>query len=177
MQYYEKYSLSLRVLHWVLALLTIGLIIIGFYMGGIDNANPNKMAVYSFHKSIGLSILLLVLLRITARFFSYTPELPSFIPKIHHVMAKVVQFLLYCMLIIMPISGLLLSNLAGYPVKFFDYDIPNIFIENKEYSSFFDKIHVIGAYVLITLISLHILGTISHIVKDKYKYNVLKRII
>ena len=54
MQYYEKFNLAMRVLHWLVALIVLGMLVVGYYMGTMDNANPNKWAVYDLHKSIGI---------------------------------------------------------------------------------------------------------------------------
>lgn len=98
-----KYHISIRVLHWLMALLVIGTIALGFLMD-----SPN---LYGIHKSIGVTLLILLSLRILSRLRTKSPEIPSEIESVERRLAKLGHFALYSLLLLMPVSGWLMSNL------------------------------------------------------------------
>ena len=62
-----RYSLSMRVMHHLIAILIIGLLIIGLYMTGLDRKDPSRMDLYNLHKTFGWFVLWLVIIRLTLR--------------------------------------------------------------------------------------------------------------
>jgi len=174
MQFYEKYGISLRVLHWIIAILILGMIAVGWYMSGLEEEDPIRKDLYGLHMSFGLTVLGLVILRIMTRFFAYVPELPTFIPKIFHSLASIAQFTMYLLMLTIPTVGFLMSNFGGHTVHFFNIPITNVFIKDKAIAGFFYESHWIAAYLLLTIIGLHVIGAIRHIIVDKY--NTIHRI-
>ena len=163
----EKYHLSIRVLHWLVAACVIGMLILGFLMDSRDQ--------YNLHKSIGVSILILMAIRIISRLSTKTPDFPEQIKNNEAILAKLGHFALYAFLIIMPLSGWLMSNFGGHAVKLFGLEVFTLVEKNKELGKLAREAHEIIAYILIFLISIHVLAALKHLIMDKV--NLLKRIM
>ncbi len=169
----KKYSVLMRSFHWVSAILIITVLAIGVYMANFNSTY--KYDLYDLHKSFGMIILFITLLRIITRLLSKIPTLPSGFNHIEIKLSKAVYFLMYLLTITMAVSGYLMSDLKGYSVKIFNFKVFSIFSINAEMANIFHSMHMYSAYILIGVISLHILATIKHIVVEKI--NLLPRII
>lgn len=171
MQDVEKYCISVRFLHWVMAVLFAVIIVIGFVMVEFKDSKPWEL--YELHKSLGVLVFGLVFLRLLARFISKAPPLPADTPFIAQLIAHGTVVLMYICMIAMPISGYVLSNSAGFAVKFFGVELPTLLVKNPELSEMVKEVHEVGGWVLIALVALHILGVIAHHVRG---FEVLRRI-
>jgi cytochrome b561 len=171
MQDVEKYCISVRFLHWVMAVLFAVIIVVGFVMVEFKDSKP--WGLYELHKSLGVLVFGLVFLRLLARLISKAPPLPSDTPFAAKFVAHTTVALMYVCMIAMPISGYVLSNSAGFPVKFFGTELPTLVAKNPELSEMVKDMHEIGGWVLICLIALHILGVILHHIRG---FEVLRRI-
>lgn len=168
----ERSSYITRLFHWSIGPLFIFQIIFGLFMDKIDLVNKNT--IYGLHKSIGLLIGSLVILRVINRLITKYPKLPSSISKLEHRLAKIAVFLLYSIMILMPISGYLISAYHGSSIYFFGIAVPSFVAPDRISASFFSSIHETVAIWGIILISIHILMTIKHLIFDKI--NLIKRI-
>ncbi len=173
-----KYHISSRIIHWVMALIIIGLLALGFYMEDfLAKDAPNRMQIFGLHKSFGVVALIFIFLRTFNRFIQKTPKLPASLPKIEKFAAYFVHFSLYVLMFTMPISGYLMSNYYGYPVHLFSTQLPKVVATNYELGKFFGKTHSFLAWCIISLLILHILGALKHRFFDKAENDVLKRMI
>lgn len=173
-----KYHPFSRLLHWLMAAIIIFLLGLGIYMADfLSKEAPNRMEIYSLHKSLGVLVLILVLVRIVNRFVNKVPALPDSINKLERIAAHLAHFALYALMIIIPLSGCLMSNYFGYPVHFFGIELPLLVEKNPEFGMFFHEAHKYAAYTLIAVLSLHILGVIKHRFFDKPENDVLGRMI
>ena len=171
----EKYNLSMRILHWVGALLIISVMSVGLWMTNLPNDYPGKFdTIYPMHKSFGILVLFFIVLRIINRWLSTIPKLPEQIKTRDKIFASISMFLLYVCMLVQPISGYLMSSLGGHNVDFFTFTLPNLFAENKPLSKVFWYTHIYNAYALIALITIHLIGTFKHYFVDKI--NILPRI-
>ena len=171
----EKYHISIRILHWLMALMIISLLIVGFYMKGIDKELFSRGIFYHFHKSFGVVVLFLVAIRIFFRLIKSTPPLPEAIPDKIKKLAHRVHYLLYLLMFIMPLSGYLMSNFYGYRVRLFDVKMPYLVEKNVELGAFFAKTHQVLGFVFVFVITLHVLGVIKHRFFDEKENDVLPR--
>ncbi len=146
-------------------------------MAGLDYLDDRKEKLYILHKSFGVIIFVLVLIRIFFRITKKAPPLPNSMPKIIQFAAHFVQYLLYLLMILMPISGYLMSNFYGFPVIFFSKTLPNIVATNPELGKLFGEIHEFLGFSLIAILVLHIAGALKHRFFDIKENNVLPRII
>lgn len=171
----QKYNKAVRILHWLMAIIIISLLILGWFMTNISDDKEYKWTIYWLHKSFGVTIIFLFLARIITRNRSNIPDLPERFSKWIKAAAKVSHYILYLLMILMPMSGYLMSSLNGYNVKLFSINLPNFLPENKALAGFFHAAHGIIAYIISFFILLHFLGAMKHLFIDKY--NILKRIL
>jgi cytochrome b561 len=169
----KKYSLLQRSLHWIMALIIISLIILGLIMGDFNDSI--KPTAYFYHKSFGALILFLFIIRFITKLKKGEPESPKSIKKIDIKLGHITHYCLYFFMFLMPASGWVMSNAAGYPVKLFFIPLPNLVEKSKALSGIAHEIHEISAFILIALISLHVIGFLKHLIVEKE--NLLKRIL
>jgi cytochrome b561 len=171
----ETYGTVSKTLHWLIALLIITLVIVGYIMTDMAPADL-KWTFYSLHKATGVTVFMLVILRLIWRLQNISPSLPASLPQWQVFLSGFTIALLYMMMFLMPLSGLTFSVMSGHAVSYFGlFTIPALTQGPTSMGSLARTIHVYGAYSLIGLVTLHILGGLYHhfILKD----NVLKRMI
>ena len=169
----ERYNTTLIIIHWIMALLILGMIGLGFYMVGLEKGSAERSYFFALHKSIGLTLALLVAVRLFWRIRSGVPKLPETIKSYEKKLSAMVHHSLYLMLFLQPLSGYISSSFSGYKTKFWGIPLPHWGWKNKDLNNLFTEIHEICAFLLITLLVLHIAGVIHHVMK-KETY-ILKR--
>ena len=114
-----------RTLHWIIAILIIGAGCVGLYMADLPNS-PQKIKIYAIHKSVGLTVLALVLLRIVWRLSERRPrDLPM--PRWQQLAAHATHWLLYALMLAIPLSGWLYNSASGYPLQWwFTVQMPSL---------------------------------------------------
>lgn len=172
-----KYHLSSRIIHWSMALLIIFMLGLGNYMGLIPKDAPNRMEIYSLHKSLGVIALIFIFIRIVNRFFKKPPALPTTMKKTEIILAHLGHLSLYLLMIAVPLSGYLMSNSSGYSVHLFTVEMPILMSANFKFAALFHEAHEISAKLLILVLALHIFAAIKHRFFDKPENDVLKRIL
>ena len=95
----EKYPIIMRVLHWAMALIILSLIGVGFWMVDLPKDYADRGYVYSLHKSFGVTILILIVLRFVVRMISKIPPLPASIPAIAQKAAHGAHLALYVLIL------------------------------------------------------------------------------
>ncbi len=122
-----------------------------------------KGSMFVLHKSVGLTIFAIVVIRIVWRMIYPAPADPA-APKGLEVIARINHWLLYAIFLIMPLSGWLLSALSGRSTPYFWlFTIPGL-EKNEALSKTFASVHVFGQFAVYLLVALHILGTVWHLV-------------
>lgn len=137
----------------------------------------NRYQIYDLHKSLGMVVLLMLILRVFNRILNKPPLLPQSISPLEQKLAKLGHYILYILMLTTPLSGYLMSSFAGYPVKLFSIEIPNLVGANYEMAKICSEAHELSAYSLLAMVAIHILAVIKHRFFDKPENNVLKRII
>ena len=178
-----EYGLVSKALHWLMAAIILTLIFVGIYMADLptDTAEQKQYAFqfFNLHKSFGVIILALIVLRLVWMRISPAPALPSaFVPK-ERVMIKALQGLLYLLMIVLPLSGYIMSNAGGHPINFFGLgELPALVGENKTIGGLSHEVHEIMGWSILVLIVLHMAGAIKHRLKDKGgETDILKRML
>lgn len=164
-----SYNAVAKSLHWLIAASIIGMLALGWIMTGMDKT-PDRFALYQWHKSIGITILLLSLFRLIWRLFYRAPPLPLDMPVWERRAAQGVHILFYILIIGMPLTGWVLVSASSLNIPTILYGIipwPHVpFIpdmENKkEIKDTFEEIHGLMAYVMSALIVLHIGAAWKH---------------
>lgn len=171
----DTYGSVAKLLHWLIAILFIGMIIFGLILANMKD-NPNLPALVALHKSIGLTLLLLVIIRLGWRFTNVQPLLPITVPRWERLASHLVHFFLYVVVFAMPITGWLMSSWKHKPVVFwgwFNAALP--LKKNDILSGQFFMAHQVIAWISIGLICLHIGAALKHHYIEKN--NVLKRML
>ena len=167
-----EYGLISKILHWLSATLLFIQIPLGFYLVDLD-FGQERISIENIHIIIGLSIFYLVILRLLSKIINPTPKLEPSIFKGQRLLAKSNHILLYMTILSITISGILKKLFNGESLVIF---FKKIQIEdNFEKAELFYDIHVISSYLIIILISIHILAVIIH--KFFFNDNLLKKIL
>jgi cytochrome b561 len=174
----QKYHLTSRILHWSMAAIILGLLGIGIYMTEfLPKEASNRFQIYDLHKSFGVIILLLIFVRIINRILQAVPALPSGLPKYEKLLSHLVHIALYILMILVPLSGYLMSNSFGFPVHLFTIQMPFIISTNQQLGRLFAKTHEVFAFSLLALVILHFIGAIKHRFFDRPENDVLNRML
>lgn len=148
-------------LHWLIAIIIIAMLCIGFYMVGLPRGLAFKSSLINFHKSLGLTVFLLVLLRVVVRLVYGRPPLPP-MQTWQRAAASITQALLYVCMIGMPLVGYLGSSFNKYGTRFWGVLLPQWGSDDKHMRELFFGIHSVLAWIFAALIVLHLLGALKH---------------
>lgn len=156
-----------KFLHWTVGLAIIALLAVGLYMEDLEPA-PFKFQLYGIHKAVGAIVLGLVVLRVFWTTFQTKPNAPMGMAPATYRMVSFGHAVLYGFMVLMPLSGWIMSNAAGYPVDVFGFfTLPEIASKNEEVRHFFGEVHELAGYGLIAMLAAHILAAIWHHVVKK----------
>lgn len=168
------YNAATKIVHWVSALMIVGLMIAGMTLEDMARG-PEKTDLMNMHKSMGALFLLLVLIRFVVRFTNPVDPLPGTDRK-DYIKAKAIQGLMYLAMLIMPISGLLMSQTGGHDVSVFGmFTMPTLMGENHDLHEFFEGVHGVVSKVLMLLVLAHVGAALLH--HFKMKDDTLKRML
>lgn len=171
----REYGVIAKFFHWVIALIIFTLFGVGLYMADLP-VTPAKFELYGLHKSFGILVLSLVVLRFLWKMGNSTPELPKHMSMIEALGAKGAHLVLYLLMFGMPLSGWLMSSAAGFPVSVFGlFTLPDLIAANKEYLEYLEYFHEYAAYFLMAVVFVHMAGALYH--HFYYKDTILKRML
>ena len=164
----ESYGSLTKAIHWVMAALIIVLIAVGMYMAELDKEDPSRLQLFAMHKSFGMLVLMLAVIRIVWLRMSPAPALPSVFTDKEKRIVSGVKGVLYLLMFLAPISGYVMSSAAGKPVAFFGlFEMPLFIAQNKSIAGFAHEMHEMLAFAMIAFILLHVAGAIKHRLKDR----------
>ncbi|MHC8441293.1 MAG: cytochrome b [Candidatus Eutrophobiaceae bacterium] len=171
----QRYNNFAILIHWLMGTLLIATLCLGFYCDSLleeliatpKPERPEGMREHlvfwiTTHKSFGLTMALLALVRILWRLASPPPPLPEFVPSAMAIASSVVHWSMYAFFFIMPISGYLSSSFGGHSSAFWGLKIPDWAMENSALDEFFATIHAYSGITLSVLIAIHICAIIAH---------------
>lgn len=166
----QKYPAGWRVLHWVMALMVLALIPVGLWMASRAEADlwgALTNTLYSVHKAIGFSVLLLIILRIAVKIRVKSPPYPDEMPRTLQKAARSVHLLMYILLVITPLFGW--AGVTAFPALTVvgDFSLPAMpFVpQDEELASRLFYIHGWLAITLGVLIAGHIAAALRHLLR------------
>jgi len=150
-----------RLLHWLMAISIIAMLFIG--VGMVSTIAPTYVSLVATHKTLGIAILILAVLRIIVRLRSGTPPLPRDLPEPMRLAAKLSHYALYALMIAMPLLGWGMVSAGGYPVKLlWGIQLPSIAPHSDALFTMLHTAHVMLAFAFFALILLHIAAGLFH---------------
>ena len=151
-----------KLLHWTTLLLLVWIGWLGLTMGDLPNG-PAKIATYALHKSIGLTILALVLLRLGWRLYAGAPETVPGTPPWQERIASLTHWALYALLLAMPLSGWVLNSSSGFPLQWFGlFNLPGIVGKDHDLHELAEGIHELLFWALVALVVAHAAAAFYH---------------
>ena len=158
----NRYSTPAIALHWLIALLIFVAFPLGVYMHELP-LSPDKLKLYSYHKWIGVSVFLLVAIRLGWRLTHTPPALPDGIAAWQRRASAVAHGLLYLLMIAIPLSGWLMSSAKGFQTVWFGVlPLPDLIGKNRELGELLAEVHEALNFTLLALVILHVGAALKH---------------
>lgn len=158
----ERYTLTARALHWLMAVMLIGMLLLGFYMQNLP-LSPQKLQIYSWHKWAGVTIFVLALLRLVWRIAHPPPPFPASMGKLSIMLAHLGHGLLYVLMFIIPVSGWLMSSAMGFQTVWFGVlPLPDLLSRDRELADTLAQLHGWLNWTLVVMMAGHVLAALKH---------------
>jgi cytochrome b561 len=183
-----RYTKVAKVLHWLIAIGIFAMFALGWYMTDLPKEAPKQMAYdlfdwgmytwqlaeeasprsfyFNLHKSIGVTIFALIIIRILWRFTHKPPALLSSYKAIERKLASGAHHLLYLLMVALPVSGIIMAINSKYGIKWFGMGFMSG-VDNKPAREFWVGTHETIGLIILAVIALHILGALKHKFIDK----------
>ena len=169
----QSYGLVAQILHWITAVLILGLLILGVYMHDLPATTPSeietKIWFYSLHKTLGILAFVTAVIRAVWAFFQVHPHALNGERKFETLLASTIHWLLYGSIIFMPVTGWLHhAALEGFaPIWWpFSQDLPFV-AKDPKMAALFGAAHYFTSILLMASIGFHILGALKHLFIDR----------
>ena len=157
-----RYTRTAMSLHWLIALMIIGLFAFGLYMVELP-LSPQKLKYYSYHKWAGVTVFLLVLLRLVWRITHRPPELPASMPGWQVKAAKAGHHLLYVLMVIVPLSGWLMSSAKGFQTVWFGVlPLPDLLAKDAALGDVLLWVHRVLNWLFMAVVAGHVAAALKH---------------
>lgn len=157
----NRYTLTAISLHWLIALMVFTLFAIGWYMVDLPRG-PDRSASFALHKSIGLTVFGLTVVRILWRLFHRPPPYAKGMTRWRTTLAHSAHLLFYVMLFLQPASGYLSSSFSGYKTRVFGFALPHWGWRDPPLNELFTEVHVMSSVLLMILVGIHFSAALSH---------------
>jgi len=164
-----------QLFHWSIVLLIAAAFGLAWYMEDLP-LSPWKAQLYNLHKSIGLAVLTLAILRLAWRLTHRPPPLPAGSPDWEHKAATATHVLLYGLLFLQPLLGLGIAFFSGFPTRVFGlFNLPSPLPPDKALMEAMGELHELAGTLLLILVGLHIAAALRH--HFILKNDVLRRML
>ena len=156
------YSLTARVLHWITALLVLVLLPLGVVIAN-EWGGRLQDALYNLHRSIGATVLLLVIVRLGYRLTHPPLPLPDDISPMQRTAALTTHRTLYGLLIVQPLVGWLATSAYGASIRVFGlFELPPIWYQQRALSDQLFVVHSALAVIIACLVATHVGAALHH---------------
>ncbi len=158
----QRYGSVAQTLHWIIAAMIVGQFVLAYIAHYLPNG-MEKLAVLARHKSVGMTILMLAIVRLAWRWLNPPPPLPAGMPKWERIGAHVSHALLYLLLFAMPLSGWLMSSARGYSVSWFNqFTWPDLIPRSPTAFEQLHELHATLGTLLFFVAVLHVAAALKH---------------
>ena len=149
-------------LHWLVVLLVIAIAALGLTMSDLP-LGLFKVKVYALHKSLGLTVLALGVLRLAWIVFSGRPEALPGGPRWQMLASRFTHWGLYALLLIVPLSGWWYNSVAGFGLRWFGlFQVPALGAADATLKELAKGRHETLFYVLASLVAVHAAAALWH---------------
>jgi cytochrome b561 len=156
-----RFAGSSRLLHWLMALMILGMLLIGFGMAA--SVSERYKILLSIHKPLGVAILVLAVIRLVNRQFNPPPPLPADMSPLERLCAKASHILLYALMLLMPLIGWGMLSAAHYPVVLYGpIQLPPILPHNLTLYAWLRQLHTCLAYLFFATFLAHFGAALFH---------------
>jgi cytochrome b561 len=159
---WRRYGITAQALHWIVA----GLIVTQYVLARTAAHLPlgaRKLALLAEHKSFGMTVLMLAVIRLAWRLKNPAPPLPTDMRRVERFLAHATHVSFYVLLFAMPLSGWAMSSAKNYSVSWFGaFSWPNLIAPNEAAFNFFRALHHLLSNILFAIASLHVLAAFKH---------------
>ena len=152
-----------RALHWLVAVLAVIVVALGWAIPGAPRETDSRELLLLLHRSLGVSILGLMVFRVVWRLRHPPPPLPQDFPRIEALAAHADHALLYVLFLVMPLSGYVNAAAAGHSVSFFGIvAIPPLIPESPGLAQVAVAVHLTGQFLIYGLVAVHVAAALMH---------------
>ncbi|NML61410.1 cytochrome b [Massilia sp. RP-1-19] len=172
----QRYTYTAMLFHWLIALLVVAAFTLGLVMTDIPGLTPTKLRYFSWHKWLGVTVLLLAVLRVLWRLFHPSPAYPASMARWQQSAANGLHFLLYVLIFAVPLSGYFYSLASGVPVVYLGlFELPVLFKASTELKPVLKAVHFWLNMLLAGSVGIHVAGALKHQLVDRD--GVLRRML
>ena len=158
-----RYDRVQRMLHWTMAAIIIAAMVIGLYCAYQPPGQATRRFLLEWHKSLGMTALVLIVLRIAYRLAVAAPPYAERMSRLNHAAASGAHLGLYTLMLSMPLTGYWNSAAGGYSLPFFwMFQWPRVLPLDKASSRLGEELHLWGAWAIYAVVGLHIAAVVWH---------------
>jgi cytochrome b561 len=154
---------GLRTIHWLMAALIFVALPLGVWASLLPGGDGTRIQILFFHKSIGVTILGLIVLRIVWRLIVGVPAYAELLGKLTEIASRAGHFALYALMIAMPVSGYLGSTAGGRAVSWFGlFELPRLVAKDRSLAVAASWAHLVFAWMLAFALAAHLGAVVWH---------------
>lgn len=164
-----RYRLAQRLVHWAIAISVVLSLALGIMLGllGFDATlktfgEAATNLIYKYHKTLGVLILGLMLLRIALRIAYGRPRHVPPLPVWQRIVSETVHFALYALLVVQPVIGWVATAAGGFPIEFFNWTLPGFVGKDEELSRWLYGVHWYLGLAILVLAAVHVTAAVLH---------------
>ncbi len=158
----QSWGTVAKTLHWFIAVMILGMFVLGWAAVNYP-MSPLKLRLFIWHKTLGISLLALVLFRIAWRLANPTPVPPSGMRRWERPLARASHVLLYVVMLAMPLSGWVIHSAANFPLKLYGLVLlPSIAPADKALQTQAELVHLTLFWIFVALLLLHVGAALHH---------------
>lgn len=162
MNHSARYTFTAIRLHWLITILIFAAFPLGLYMSDLP-LSPLKLQLISYHKWLGVTIFLLAVARLTWRAKHTPPPLPDAMLAWQKIATHAVHYLLFVLIVAIPLSGWLMSSAKGFQTVYFGVlPLPDLIGKNKELGDILKEVHELLNYTMLILVMAHVGAALKH---------------
>ena len=169
----QRYGLLARVLHWLVVVLFVILAAGGTFIADLEYQDPFRMTGIKTHRTLGLVMFAVMLMRLVWFFFDTRPAPDEHISRMDRILAKIAHCSFYVLLLLIPVLGFLFSGGNGGQVELAGFSLPSLARFSRDGAEWLIILHKYLAILTALVVLAHIAGVIKHHHMDNVK--ILRR--